>query len=247
MASTAAHLVDRVLPRAPYRQWVLSLPHRVRFLVARDATLLGEVVGIFLRKLFAWQRRRARAHDLPVSHPGAVTFVQRFGSLLNLNCHAHAVLPDGVFAVGPEGAVAFRALPPPWDDDVVRLLAQIARAVEARIARRLADRSDDDAPDRFAQDQAAAVRSPPSPSPTAVPTAAGRRVAFLDGYSLHADRLLDADDRDGLERLCRYGARSPVANHRLSRGAAGQVVMALRIRPLMAASTTRGSRCRSGA
>jgi hypothetical protein len=26
MADTAAHLVDRVLPRVPIRQWVLSLP-----------------------------------------------------------------------------------------------------------------------------------------------------------------------------------------------------------------------------
>jgi hypothetical protein len=114
---------------------------------------VAKVIRALNYTLFSWQRRRARAHDLPVSHPGAAAFVHRFGSLLNLNCHAHAVLPDGVFAVGPEGAVAFRALPPPWDDDVVRLLAQIARAVEARIARRLADRSDDDAPDRFAQDQ----------------------------------------------------------------------------------------------
>src|SRR5262249_40497164 len=41
MHDTAAHLVDRVLPRAPYRQWVLSLPRRLRFLLARDASLLG--------------------------------------------------------------------------------------------------------------------------------------------------------------------------------------------------------------
>ena len=33
MADTAAHLVDRVLPLAPVRQWVLTLPFRLRFLV----------------------------------------------------------------------------------------------------------------------------------------------------------------------------------------------------------------------
>ena len=27
MADTAAHLVDRVFPRVPVRQWVLSLPY----------------------------------------------------------------------------------------------------------------------------------------------------------------------------------------------------------------------------
>jgi hypothetical protein len=34
MADLAAHLVDAVLPCAPVRQWVLSLPYRVRFLLA---------------------------------------------------------------------------------------------------------------------------------------------------------------------------------------------------------------------
>jgi len=84
MTSTAAHLVDRVLPTAPYRQWVLSLPRQVRSLLARDHGLLGELVGIFLRKVFAWQRRRARSQGIAKPHTGAVTFVQRFGSLLNL-------------------------------------------------------------------------------------------------------------------------------------------------------------------
>ncbi len=100
MTTTAAHLVDRVLPTAPYRRWVLSLPRQVRFLLARDHGLLGEVVGIFLRKVFAWQRRRARSQGIAKPHTGDVTFVQRFGSLLNLKCHAHALLPVGVFATG---------------------------------------------------------------------------------------------------------------------------------------------------
>jgi hypothetical protein len=34
MADLAAHLVDAVLPHAPVRQWVLSLPYRVRFLLS---------------------------------------------------------------------------------------------------------------------------------------------------------------------------------------------------------------------
>jgi hypothetical protein len=103
MADIAAHLITRVLPAVPYRQWVLSLPRAVRFLLARDDELLSKVFGVFLRNLFARQRRRARACGIDDPHAGAVTFVQRFGSLLNLNCHAHALLPDGVFATGPDG------------------------------------------------------------------------------------------------------------------------------------------------
>jgi Putative transposase len=230
MTSTAAHLVDRVLPTAPYRQWVLSLPRQVRFLLARDRELLGRVVGVFLRKVFAWQRRHARVHEIADPHTGSVTFVQRFGSLLNLNCHARALIPDGVFTTGLDGTVSFHALPPPWDDDIVRLLDQIARAIHRLVERRVADHDDDAPPDLLAAEQADAVAHMPTLG-DAAQQSPGRRSASLAGYSLHADRLVDADDRDGLERLCRYGARSPVANSRLARDGRGRVVMSLK-RPL---------------
>lgn len=231
MTNTAAHLVERVLPHVPYGQW-LSLPRRVRLVLARDAKLLGWAVRRFLGKVLAWQRRCARRRGLIDPHSGAVTFVQRFGSLLNLNCHAHALVPYGVFVAAADGTVAFRALPPPTDAEVARLLAQISWVIHARIERLAHDHDNhDEPPDAFAHDQAAAL-SEPSPfgrfgaiSPT------GRRTAFIQGYSLHADRQIDAEDRDGLERLCRYGARSPVANSRLSVDGAGRVVMALK-RPL---------------
>jgi hypothetical protein len=38
---------------------------------------------------------------------GAISFIQRFGSALNLNIHFHALLPDGVFAGDGAGSVAF--------------------------------------------------------------------------------------------------------------------------------------------
>jgi hypothetical protein len=40
MAETAALLVDEVLPERPLRQWVLSLPHALRFLLATDPDAL---------------------------------------------------------------------------------------------------------------------------------------------------------------------------------------------------------------
>ena len=39
----------------------------------------------------------------------------------------------------------------------------------------------------------------------------------LRGFSLHADTAVHAHDRQGLERLARYGARGPVAECRLTR------------------------------
>ena len=37
MADTAAHLVDRVFPEVPVRQWVLSLPYALRYRLVYDA------------------------------------------------------------------------------------------------------------------------------------------------------------------------------------------------------------------
>jgi hypothetical protein len=78
MADTAAHLVDRVLPEVPIRQWVLSLPFALRYPLAYDATLTSAVLAIFVRTVFASLRRRARKHwGVPRGQCGAVTFVQR--------------------------------------------------------------------------------------------------------------------------------------------------------------------------
>jgi hypothetical protein len=39
MAERAASLVDAVLPRVPVRQWVLTLPYRLRYRLAWDHAL----------------------------------------------------------------------------------------------------------------------------------------------------------------------------------------------------------------
>ena len=36
MVETAAHLADHVIPHLPVRQWVLSVPKRLRYHLARD-------------------------------------------------------------------------------------------------------------------------------------------------------------------------------------------------------------------
>ncbi len=88
MQGTAIHLVDRVIPRVPVRQWVLSLPRWARFLLARDPALITRTLDICLREIFNSHRRRARSAGARAARPGAITFVQRFGGALNLNCHA---------------------------------------------------------------------------------------------------------------------------------------------------------------
>jgi hypothetical protein len=80
MAERAAHLVDRVFPPVAVRQWVLSLPHRVRDLLAWDHALCRAVVAVDMRAVLGFLRRRAREAGVRNGRSGAVAFVQRFGA-----------------------------------------------------------------------------------------------------------------------------------------------------------------------
>jgi hypothetical protein len=55
-----------------------------------------------------------------------------------------------------------------------------------------------------------------------------KQAAYLDGFSLHARVHLHANDREGLAHLCGYGARPPLAQHRLSRLPDGRIARAAR-------------------
>ncbi|WP_244981865.1 transposase [Corallococcus exercitus] len=57
----------------------------------------------------------------------------------------------------------------------------------------------------------------------AAPSPKAARCALLEGFSLHANTHLHANDRQGLERLCRYGARGALALERLSRAEDGRI------------------------
>ena len=84
MAERAAHLVDRVFPQVPVRQWVLSLPPRLRYRLAWDHVLCRAVVGRTMRAILGFLRRRARDDGVEDGRSGAVAIVQRFGGALNL-------------------------------------------------------------------------------------------------------------------------------------------------------------------
>ena len=118
MADTAAHLVERVLPEVPVRQWVLTLPYPLRLPCAWDAKLTSAVLRVFLRALFADNRRRAKQiHGVRNGRCAAVTFIQRFGSALNLTPHFHSLVLDGVYAGPAHSPGRFLPLPPPETED----------------------------------------------------------------------------------------------------------------------------------
>src|SRR5215813_767545 len=90
MAEHAASLVDEVLPRVPVRQWVLTLPYRLRYRLAWDHALCRAVLGVYVRTLLAFYARTARSHGIQGGRTGTVTAIQRFGSGLQLNVHFHS-------------------------------------------------------------------------------------------------------------------------------------------------------------
>ena len=56
----------------------------------------------------------------------------------------------------------------------------------------------------------------------------GELCCDIEHFSLHAKVLIEATDREALERLCRYIARPPIKVERLSLDPAGRVIYALR-------------------
>ncbi len=240
MADTAAHLVDRVFPEVPIRQWVLSLPFALRYRLAYDSGLVSEVLHIFVRVVFGSLRRRAGfpASDRKV-RCGAVTFIQRFGDALNLNVHFHMLALDGVYAEDEKGYICFHHAAPPSDAEVTRVAARIARRVEALLRHRgLIPQGDPEEADPLlctqpllAELYGASVSGRIATGPRrgrrvtkvgdgidlediAVPS--GPRCASISGVSVHANVCVPAHDRMRLERLCRYAGRPPVATERMS-------------------------------
>jgi hypothetical protein len=89
-------LVDGVLGDLPIRQWVLTLPHRLRYTLAYDHRLCRAVLAVFVRAVLGFERRRARARGIE-GRGGAVTAIQRCGSALNTNTHFHTLVAEGAF------------------------------------------------------------------------------------------------------------------------------------------------------
>jgi hypothetical protein len=63
---------------------------------------------------------------------------------------------------------------------------------------------------------------------TAAVMSRGPRLAHLEGFDLHANVWVPANDRAGLEHLCRYVLRPPFAQERLRLRSDGRVALELK-------------------
>jgi hypothetical protein len=254
MAERAAHLADHVFPPVPVRQWVVTLPHRLRYRLAWDHDLCRAVVGVAVRTVLGFLRRVAHLAGVVDGRGGAVAIVQRFGGAMNLNVRSHALVIDGVFA--RDGAeVRFCPAPLLTAADVADVLATVVPRVRRLLERRgLGDDEGASAADEWAEDApvlagmaGASVQGTfalgPRAGQRARPCGAvpvedrfrqdtapgpGRRHARQEGFDLEAGVWVPVEQRDRLERLCRYALRPTVAQDRLRLTSEGQVVLQLR-------------------
>ena len=215
MAQTAAHLVDHVIPPVPVRQWVISVPKRLRGFLADRPAAVAALTRIFIeeieRLLGAAAGVTSDASGPAAARPrlGAVSFLHRFGSALNHHMHLHVCATEGVFVPAADGAgcdasPAFLPARPINQADLAALTERVRRRVIHwfRLTRLL--------------DTAAA---------------ADMLTWENSGFSVDASVRITLIDRDvpsyfrSLEHLLRYCARPPFALERLSvsRGADGQI------------------------
>src|SRR6266567_2435482 len=247
MAQTAAHLVECVIPWVPTRPWVVSVPVPLRYWMAASQDLTAQVHTIIRTTIGQYYVNQVVTRGVPRDQvqPGSVTFIQRFGSAINVNLHFHCVFIEGVYldrtAAGRKPR--FVTVEPPSDADIATVLQKISHRVIRKL-RRLGyleasmeapvatgyDPLRDTAPE-LARTMAASVQQRIAFGERAgqhvrrigsgfgdadeAPRLTGPRCASVHGFSLHANTQIPAHRRDQLECLIRYTARGAVSLERL--------------------------------
>ena len=241
MADTAAFCVDHLFPRVPVRQFVLTVPVRLRFRMVYSPGLTTAVLRCFIAAITSDLRRRARTRKLSGAlESGSMTVIQRFGSSLAHNVHFHTLAVDGVWARQADGSLLFHPLPAPSDEDVAR----IARAVCRKVGRVLArEKGSDNGRTSLLDEMAnASVQGLVATGPRrgcrvlrlgrtgedANAAVIGRRCTDVAGFNVHANTCALANERERLEILVRYLARPPIANDRLSELPDGRLALKLK-------------------
>ena len=242
MAESAKLLVDDVLKGYPIRQWVLSLPIPLMLLLARYPKALSKVLQIILRAISTDIIHRSGYLKMQAK-TGAVTYIRRFGSVLNLNIHFHMLFLEGVLTQ-ERGYMKFKRVKAPSHADMETSVNTISHRIaqyleKTGLIQRDMDNTYLDLPiddeDSLLHLQAASVSYR-----IAVGSDTGKKVftlqtlqakdpdnigqlAKIAGFSLHAGVFADSHQSEKLERLCRYIARPAVSKERLSFTSKGKI------------------------
>ncbi len=239
------NLVDHVLPDVPLRQFVFTVPFSLRFPLAFDGALLGQVVRIFVDTVDGWYRRRHVDRGLPPGETGAVAVIQRANSDLRLNPHVHAIALDGVYSADRDGkGLMFHPAPAPSQPEIETIVERTSKRILRFLQRRgvitlvtapgdgevtvVSDESIGEKDPLLAKLLAAATAGMPPAGPANKrkpvrivldpddrPVAKGNLCARNHGFNLHACTKVAANDKQGRLALCKYILRPPLANDRL--------------------------------
>jgi hypothetical protein len=240
MSETSVRLSDCVIPKIPTRQWVLSVPAPLRSLMAYDNDALNAVMSAFSGSLFSYLRAKAKksggyALDAKAYYPGAITFIQRFGSALNLNVHMHSQVSDGVYIQYSNDKVRFIRVASPSLEEIKAITLKIAHRVHRYLKSKMDDGESDALLDKeplLAKCYAASLRylsaighKSGKPllrliSPDLIQEES-RDERSVMGFNLHASEATEANDRQSLERTLRYMGRPPLSADRLNMAADG--------------------------
>ena len=245
MNAGALTLVDHVLPEVPIRQFVLTMPFPLRFPLAFDGKLLGQVLRIFTDTVAANYRKRLADRGIPSGQYGAVTVIQRANSDLRCNPHVHEIFLDGVYAPDCDGkGFMFHPAPAPTQEDVEAIVERASKRILRFLQRRgvitlvtapgdgevtvVTDETIGDKDPLLARLLAAATAGAPPAGPAnqrkpirivldpdAHPVAKGNLCGQHAGFNLHAATRVAANDKHGRLALCKYILRPPLANDRL--------------------------------
>ena len=111
---TLEWLCERVLKHVPHRQWVFSIPKRLRIYFLFDRKLLTKLSRCAWKVLNLYLTQAVPYED---AKPGAAIAVQSFGDFQNFNPHLHVLATDGCFY----NDAAFMVCPPPDTAELEKL------------------------------------------------------------------------------------------------------------------------------
>lgn len=249
MLQAAALLTDHILPHQPIRQYVLGLPFPLIFLLAAKPELINLVLKTITHSIEKAIIKKA-GFTQKTAQTGAVTFIQRFGSDLNLNIHFHMLFLDGAYLANNTGN-------PPRFIRVKAMTARELHSLQGTITEKLITQLEkngflaldaeqpylnleDDSDNAMQQLKGFAITYRIATGPLqgqktltikSLPAMSDddySQAVKVNGFSLHAGEVCQANERKNLERLCRYTARSALSKARLSRNLQGRVLYKLK-------------------
>jgi len=229
MNDTAIHLEENVFPIAPIRQWVLSFPFFLRYLMAYDPKVVTAILKIHTNEISRYYKSNSGQERNNVK-TGAVTVIQRFGGALNLNPHFHSVFVDGYFFKS-NNKIYFKEVNAPNKRDLEKLLKVIIKKILRWLERNsyLEVESNNL---KLLENTMASIHESSVCYKISVGPRKGEKIQIggredlvkvvnsgggmsIDGFNIHAGVNIKKNQREKMSILFRYISRGPLAKGRV--------------------------------